>query len=104
MNNKTKRKTGIIIIFSSFFIWLLDRMTQVISNTLGHILYGDDYMQPINGIVGDMSYVFNTDMHLTFSLVVIFILGVVLYISSKKSTLKNNTLPSEELIINSKST
>ncbi|WP_083760386.1 hypothetical protein [Sulfurovum sp. NBC37-1] len=82
-----KRKTGQILIFSSLFIWILNRTTGVISNILGQILYGDDYMRPVNGVVGDMSYGFNTDMHLAFSLVVIFIFGLVLYISSKKSKL-----------------
>lgn len=80
-----KRKTGKILIFSSFFIWLLDRTTNVISDTLGRILYGTDYIRPANGTVGDMSYGFNTDMHLAFSLGIMFILGIVLYFGSKIS-------------------
>ena len=82
-----KGKAGKVLIFSSLFIWILDRTTGVISDIVGQILYGDDYLRPINGVVGDMSSGFNTDMYLTFSLGVIFISGLVLYISSKKSIL-----------------
>ena len=92
-----KRKTGKILMFSSFFIWLLDRTTDIISNILGQILYGEDYMRLVDGTLGDMSYGFNTDMHLAFSLGVIFILGLALYVSSQKSKLLDEELSSEEL-------
>ena len=59
INTMNKRKAGKILIFSSLFIWILDRTTGVISDRVGQLLYGDDYLRPVNGAVGDFSYGFN---------------------------------------------
>ena len=64
----------------------MDRLTHFVSTVLGKMICGDHYIQPVNGIVGDTSCGFNTDMHLVRSLTVVLILGMVLYISSKKKS------------------
>ena len=69
----------------SLLVMVVDRVTNSISTFIGEIICGDTYMCPVDGIVGDCSCGFNTDLHLTFSLVVTLIFGFLLYISSKKS-------------------
>ena len=72
------------MIVTTLLLWIVERVTSVLSDALGKWLYGAKYMQPVEGYVGDRSYGFNTDMHLSLSLIVLFILGIVLYRSSKK--------------------
>jgi len=79
-----KRNTGIFFILLSLLFWLTDKLTHTISTMLGKIIYGDRYMQTADGVIGDPSYGFNIDMHLSFSLMIIFIFGILLYISSHK--------------------
>lgn len=84
MSSKYKGRIGIIII-SVLTTWIVDRTTLAVSTVLGKFICGDRYMQPVNGIVGDISCGFNIDMHLTFILIIVLILGIALYISSKKT-------------------
>lgn len=89
MTNRHKGTAGIILILAALVIGIVDRMTQIISTLLGQFLYGERYLEPVNGILGDSSYGFNTDMHLSFSLIVVLILGILLYISSKQKSSVN---------------
>ena len=77
-----KRNIGILAISVSLLVWLIDRLTNTVSATLGRFIYGDRYMQTENGMIVDPSCVFNIDMHLTYTLSTLLILGIVLYISS----------------------
>ncbi len=63
---------------------MLDRLTKVISTTLGEIIYGDGYMQTVDSMIGDPSWKFYINMHLSYSLLTVLVLGIVLYISSHK--------------------
>ncbi|WP_067332122.1 hypothetical protein [Sulfurovum riftiae] len=83
---KLQKAFAKILIVTTLLLWIFERMTSVLSDALGKWLYGEKYMQPVDGYVGDRSYGFNTDMHLSLLLIVLFILGMVLYISSKKDT------------------
>jgi hypothetical protein len=47
---------------------------------------GDRYMCAVNGMVRDRTCGFNTDMHLSFVLCILFILGIILYIFSKRAS------------------
>ncbi len=87
-----KRTVGIFFIVLSLLVWLTDRLTQVISTLLGKIICGDCYMQAVNGMIGDPSCGFNIDMHFTFSLIVVFIFGILLYISSARETMQGKIL------------
>ncbi len=71
-------------ILLSLLVWLIDRLTYAISTMLGKIICGNQYMQSVDGIAGDSSCGFNTDMHLTYSLFTVLIMGIVFYISSHK--------------------
>ena len=77
-------------IFSTFLmlvtllLWIFERATSILSDTLGEWWYKSKYMQPINGYLGDRSYGFNTDMYLSLLFIVLFIFGMLLYIRSRK--------------------
>jgi len=82
MKNKYQKMIGKILIISSVLLWILERLTNIISTLLGKLICGESYMNPVNGEVGDLSCGFNTDMHLSFTLVIFLIIGLILYISS----------------------
>ena len=77
---------GILLIVGSFLVLVVDRLRDTVSTILENIIFGNSKMQVVNGIGGDHSYGLNIDMHLERSLVVILILGILLYISSRKGT------------------
>ena len=77
------RKTGVGIIQIALFIWVLDLFTKVVSTSIGKMVCGDTYMCAVDGVVGDCSCGFNTDMHLAFVLVTCMVFGLVLVISSR---------------------
>ena len=77
---------GILLIVGSLLVLAVDRLRDTVSTILENIIFGNSKMQLVNGIGGDHSYGLNMDMHLERSLIVIMILGIVLYISSKKET------------------
>ena len=81
---------GIFMILISLPLWIVDRITHVIAHLLGKCLYGDRYLKALDGIAGDASCGFNIDMHLSFSLIILFILGMLLYVSSKKTSEENS--------------
>jgi len=83
------RKIGVSIIKIALFIWILDLFTKVVSTTIGKMICGDTYMCAVDGVVGDCSCGFNTDMHLAFVLVTLIVLGTVLTLFSKR---KNHIL------------
>jgi hypothetical protein len=91
-----KKNIGKLAITVSLLVWLIDRLTYAISTTLGKIIYGDLYTYPVVSMTGDLSYKFNIDMYLAYSLFSVFLLGILLYYSSLK-----NMAPIEE---NSKNT
>ena len=77
-----KRNIGILAISVSLLVWLVDKLTNTVSATLGRMIYGDRYIQTANGMIGDPSCVFNINMYLAYTLSTVLILGIVLYISS----------------------
>ncbi len=81
---------GILMILTSLPLWFFDRTTHVIAHLLGKCFYGDHYSQTVDGIAGDASCGFNIDMHLSFFLIIVLILGVILYVSSKKTSEENS--------------
>ena len=85
MRAEQKEKTGLIIMTVAFVIWIADRFSHIVSTTIGKMICGDTYMKAVDGVVGDCSCGFNTDMHLAFVLVTVMVLGFILIISSKRS-------------------
>lgn len=79
-----KQKMGIIIILIALCTFTIERVTKLISTFLGKLICGDQYLSAVDGVVGDFSCGFNTDMYLAVALLIIFILGILLVISSKK--------------------
>ena len=84
MKRLKRERLGIFMIKATVIIWLIDVVTHLFSTAIGMVICGDTYMCEVDGVVGDCSCGFNTDMHLTFVLMSILILGIVLVISAKK--------------------
>ena len=81
----TKRKTGIFLIISSLFIWVIERASLPVSNFLGKLYCGDQYMKPVDNIIGDISCGFNADMYLAAFLFIAVLIGtVLLFINQNK--------------------
>ena len=68
----------------AFLLWIFDRATNRLSDLLGKWLCGNEYMQPVDGYIGDRSCGFNMDMHLSLFLILLFVLGLISYLVSKK--------------------
>ncbi len=75
-----KRKLGTMLITSSVLLWLIDRFSYIISSYFSRLLCGDYYLQPVDGIYGDVSCGFNADMHFTALMFLVLITGIVLLI------------------------
>ena len=92
MNNTVKNRcvyrgtTGILLIVSSLFVLLMEMFTHSVSIILDQMIFADHKMQIVNDIIGDNFYGLNTDMHFERSLVILLILGILLYSSSRKET------------------
>ena len=90
MDNHLKAKIGKRVMQFSFFVWFVDILTKSVSTMIGKIICGDDYLCPVDGVVCDRSCGFNTDMHLASALIVLFIFGILLLISSRKGAIEIN--------------
>lgn len=78
-----KKTSGVIFMVMSTIAFMIDRFSHVISNTLGRLFCGNKYLQPVNGVFGDPSCGFNADMYLTAFLFAIFVVGLVVLITSQ---------------------
>jgi hypothetical protein len=77
-----KSKLGLILTVSSIVLWFIDRFSSIISANFSRILCGDLYLQPVNGIPGDLSCGFNADMYFTALMFLVLITGIALIIIS----------------------
>ncbi len=72
------KKTGFLFIISSIIFFLFDRFTHVFSELLGKAICGDDYLRPVNGMMGDLACGFNTDMYVATCLVFLGVAGFLI--------------------------
>ena len=79
----TKRKIGIFLIVSSLFIWVIERASLTVSNFLGKLYCGYQYMKPVDNIIGDVSCGFNADMYLTAFLFITMLIGTLLLFTNQ---------------------
>jgi hypothetical protein len=80
----TKRKVGMVFIVISVSFFLINRLLGLpISTIFGEILCGSRYMQPVNGIVGDVSCGFNADMYFAVLSLTVLLIGITLVITTK---------------------
>ncbi len=84
MRSRTMRKTGILLIGVSMILFLIDRFSHALSDILGKIICGDQYLKPVNGVSGDISCGFNADMYLVAFLFVVLVAGGFLFVFSAK--------------------
>jgi hypothetical protein len=78
-----KRKIGLILIAGSILTWLVDRASLIISTSFGELFCGKRYMQPVDGVVGDVSCGFSADMYLVVFLFTVLLIGIALFVISK---------------------
>ena len=86
-----------VLMLTSLLLWILERVTCILSDLLGRWLYGNQYLQPVEGQMGDMSPGFNMDMYLSLAFLVLFVLGVVLYAVFRKSPMPMKYTKKREL-------
>ena len=80
-------RIGIVFILFSLIIWVVDKFTNSISIILSKIICDNHAIQAISGIVTDPSCRFRIDMHFTFFLLLTLVLGLVLYMLSRREIL-----------------
>lgn len=80
-----RKKLGMILIVSVLLTWVAEKSTLNISKALGMLYCGDDYMQAVEGIVGDKSCGFNADMYLASVLLVILLIGFIMHITATRN-------------------
>ncbi len=71
-----RRKIGLLLITGSILVWLIDRISLVISTYIGELYCGKHFMQPMDGVVGDPSCGFNTDIYLVVFLFAVLLTGI----------------------------
>ncbi len=70
------RLIGKLLMAGSLLIGLFDRLTSRISDFLGRLYCGGDYLQPVDGVVGEASCGFDADMYLMVILIALFLVGL----------------------------
>ena len=78
-----KPKIGLTLIISSICVWVIDRSTRVMSDRFGELFFGAAYLQPLNGMVGDVSCGFNAYMYLAAYLFILLLVGSALLVGPK---------------------
>ncbi len=74
----TKKSSGWLLIVLAGTLFLIDRFSSVVSTALAELICKDKFMQPVDGVVGDVSCGFNADMYLALILVLVLFAGFVL--------------------------
>ena len=80
---------GWLLVIGSVMIWVVDRTTLSVSTFFGKVYCKEDYLKAVDGISGDVSCGFKTDMYLASILFVLLIIGIIILVISKKKR-KNN--------------
>ena len=73
---------GTILIAGSVLLWLINRFSYIISSYFSRLLCGEIFLQPVDGILGDVSCGFNADIHFTASMFLVLITGITVLIIS----------------------
>lgn len=74
-------KAGIILVIAALSLWLVEKPAQIISASIGKIRCGDQYMQAVDGVVGEQSCGFNDDMYVASLLLIMLLSGFILHIT-----------------------
>jgi hypothetical protein len=80
------RKTiGATLVAVSIVLFAIDRVGIGISSFVARLYCADSYMQPVDGVVGDLSCGFNADMYFVVFVFIILIMGIF-FLSVKSSS------------------
>jgi hypothetical protein len=77
-----KRRLETILIPGSVLLWLINKFSYIISSYFSRLLCGELHLQPVDGILGDVSCRFNADMHFTALMFLVLITGIAVIIIS----------------------
>ena len=78
-----RSKTGIILVVGSLSLWLVEKSTHSISSFIAKLHCGDQYIQTVDGVIGDKSCGFNDDMYVASVLLILLLSGFMLHITRK---------------------
>ena len=93
MYKKLLRTFAVMMIISSMTLLFFENMTGVPSRLLCEELCGKSYLPPLEPKIVDTSCSFRTDMYLSFSLVLLFVFGMVITILlGRRSVVEQNDI------------
>ena len=75
---------GWVFVIGSVLIWVVDRTTLSVSTFFGKVYCKEDYLKAVDGISGDVSCGFKTDMYLASILFVLLSIGIIILVILKK--------------------
>ncbi|MEE9446612.1 MAG: hypothetical protein V3V09_01540 [Arenicellales bacterium] len=77
-----------ILIIGSISAWLVEKLNPAvsISDILGKLACQDQYLLPVNDVIGDVSCGFNADMYLAVGLLITLLIGIVLLLLVKQKS------------------
>ena len=87
---------GLFLVGGALTVFLVERFANnVVSDGIGRLYCGDDYLAPIAGVVSDASCGFNTDLYLVILLSFLIYVGftVVMFSLLRRRRLKRELKP-----------
>lgn len=81
-----RKALGAVLVVLSVVLFVVDRFGAGMSSFVARLYCADGYMQPVDGMVGDLSCGFNADMYFVVFLFITLILGIFLSMSVKSSS------------------
>jgi len=80
-----KKTFGLLLSLFSLIFWFLETASgYLISDTIGKKVCQENYLQPVNGFVGDPSCGFNSDMYMSSFLIMLFLFGMLMIFADRK--------------------
>ena len=91
------RKTlGLLLSLFSLLFWFIETASgRLLSDKIGERVCQENYLQPVNGFVGDLTCGFNSDMYLSSGLIILFMFGLLLIFTDGRRLVVETT-PDED--------
>jgi Sec-independent protein secretion pathway component TatC len=74
-----------LMIFFSILLLIFESMTNILSTVLCHKFCPEQYIASLEPKIMDPSCLFDTDMYLNFSIILLLIFGIILNVLSSKN-------------------
>ena len=72
---------GVVVVFALILL-IFESMTNILSRILCHEFCQDQYIASLEPKIMDLSCTFNTDMYLNFTLILLFVFGIIVNVLS----------------------